>query len=382
MFTAINTPRRVLVVAPQWVGDAILSLPLLEQLANEYDQVDVLAVPAVESVYRCTAHVHRVVVAPFAHGQLQWRLRWRVARELRGQYCTAIVLPNSLKSALVPWLAGIPVRRGMIGESRFILLNQRIRPPTPAAHHNVAAQGHSARAAKTLSRAPMLDHYLALADHPIPAAAIDRRGAHRPRMAVPSSLQSATAMADGTGLPAEAVALWMQRPLLALCPGAEFGPAKQWPAEHFARVAKDWVQRGATHGVIVLGGPNDIAVGNAIATQADLGSALINLCGKTSLLQAFAWMAAARLAVSNDSGLMHAAAALNIPVVGLFGSSDPGHTPPHSPRARAVSLHLSCSPCFQRTCPLGTTACLYELMPDRVVAEINGLLADAQSVHA
>jgi heptosyltransferase-2 len=352
-----------LVIAPQWVGDAIMSLPLIAQLRREYDHVDVMAVPAVAAVYECCPQpIGRHVVA-FAHGQLQWALRRQTADGFRGYYRTAVVLPNSLKSALIPWLAGIPVRRGMLGESRYLLINDRRSVPLTAS-------------ASSRSRPSMLDQYLALADTPIAQHAIDRFGTHRPVMTIPSAPLSYHHLAGPELTLAQTL---QQHRVLAICPGAEYGPAKQWPTALFADLVNNWLNADAHHAAIIIGGPKDIALGDEITSQYH-HSRLLNLCGKTTLLEAFQWIARSQIVVSNDSGLMHAAAALGVPVVGLFGSSDPHHTPPHALAARALSLSLDCSPCFQRVCPLGTTACLKNLPVSMVENAVNELTADAQVV--
>ena len=357
--------RRTLIIASQWVGDAILSLPLLADLQRAGRTLDVLALPSVAAVYRCSPSVQTVHEVAFARGQLQWRLRRRIARDLRGQYEMAVVLPNSLKSALIPWFAGIPLRRGMIGEARYGLINDRRRQPTLPTQ----SSSHSGHA----QRATMIAHYLQLADHPRGLIEIDPLGKDRPRLALPANL--ALPVASG--------------PLLALCPGAEYGPAKQWPAEYFAQTAAHWLSRGPEHRVIVLGSPKEQALCDAIRQQtlmmmqsaatagigptasgAGDGKRISSLAGQTTLLDAFGWIAIADRVISNDSGLMHAAAALDTPVIALFGSTDPMHTPPHSDRAEILHLGLSCSPCFQRDCPLGTTACLRELMPEQVITRI------------
>ncbi len=342
--TAIK--RNALVIAPQWVGDAILSLPLIRQLANEYEAVDVIAVPAVQAVYQCCPDVRALHVEKFAHGRLQLGLRVNLARRLRGQYQTAIICPNSLKSALIPWLAAIPIRRGTTGESRYWLINDRRDP----AQHGPG------------KRPSMLQTYLGFADHPVAPTAIDGLGQHRPVLKV-----------SGTAPDTKR---------LVLCPGAEYGPAKQWPAVYFAQVAHYWLSQNPGNSVSVIGGPKDIEVGHQIEARIamdapGLARQLFNRCGKTSLREAFEEIAQAGCVVSNDSGLMHAAAALDIPVIALFGSTDPHHTPPHSAKARVLSLGLSCSPCFARKCPLGTTACLKDLNPEKVISA----LADAQAAR-
>ena len=357
--------RRTMIIAPQWVGDAILSLPLLADLKQEGRTLDVLALPSVAAVYQCSPSVQVVHEMAFARGQLQWGLRRKVARDLSGHYEMAVVLPNSMKSALIPWLAGIPVRRGMTGEARYGLINDRRKQPTPP----IQGSSHSGRAQRT----PMIAHYLQLADHPRPLTDIDPLGHDRPRLHLPASIK----------VPAS------PGPLLVLCPGAEYGPAKQWPAEYFAQTAAQWLSRSPQHHVIVLGGPKERVLCDTIheqalaimqptisarADSAGSGSAgtkrISSLAGQTTLLEAFGWIAIADRVISNDSGLMHAAAALDTPVIAIFGSTDPAHTPPHSDRAEILRLGLPCSPCFQRDCPLGTTACLRELKPEQVIARI------------
>lgn len=339
------TESRVLVIAPNWVGDAIVSLPLIQALANRYGSVDVLATPAVAAVYECTTTVSHVIVEDLRHGQLQLRARREIAATLRGRYGLAVVCPNSLKSALIPFLARIPRRRGFTGEFRYGLLNERRLPPSTSAGR----------------RPSMLHQYLALADVPPLAEHIDGLGIHQPQLHAPAQPIMDTAGA------------------LILCPGAEYGPAKQWPSLHFARVAVAWLQASPDHRVMILGGPKDFPVGQTILnsvsalmdTRETFHPRVENLCGKTTLREAFAIIAHAPQVVSNDSGLMHAAAALGVPVVALFGSTDPHHTPPHSQKAVVVSLNLDCSPCFQRVCPLGTTACLRDLPSERVIQALN-----------
>ena len=156
-------------------------------------------------------------------------------------------------------------------------------------------------------------------------------------------------------------------PVLALCPGAEYGPAKRWPEEHYARVARDRLDAGWQ--VWLLGSERDQAVTAAIAAQSP---GVVDIAGRTSLAQAVDLLSLARAVVSNDSGLMHVAAAVGVPVIALYGSSDPNYTPPLSARARILSLGLECSPCFRRECPLGHLNCLRQLPPEQVIAVLDG----------
>ena len=324
---------RTLVVAPQWIGDAVMSEPLLAALAARGEQITVAALPWVAPVYRAMPQVGSVLEWPFHHGRLDWPERRRIARGLRGQFDRAYVLPNSLKAALIPFLARIPQRHGYFGEGRFLLLNRRL--PN--------LQG----------RPPMVEFYLALSG---------ARGGPTPRLSLAGS-----ARADATQRASvREGAYWV------FAPGAEYGPAKCWPAEHYAALARALFERDGAP-VLLLGSPKEAALCEAIARAAEPACRV--LAGKTTLLEAIALIAAARGVVSNDSGLMHVAAALGVPQAAVFGSTSPLHTPPLNARAQVLwlkdELKLDCAPCFERTCRFGHTRCLTELAPQRVAAALS-----------
>ena len=326
-------PARVLIVAPAWLGDAVISQPLLTLLKrrNPAVVIDILAPAWVGPAYERMAEVSAVIASPFAHGELAWGRRRAVAAALKArQYAQCIVLPNSLKSALIPWLAGIPLRTGYLGEKRYGLVNDR-RKLDPA-------------------RFPRLvDRFAALA---VPDGEALPQALPDPSLRVDSASQ-AGALAT--------LELRPNRPVVALCPGAEYGPAKRWPVAYFAELANDMRAQG--HQVWIFGSSKDAEVGAAIV---NLAPASVNLCGRTGLADAIDLLALARLVLTNDSGLMHVAAAVGCRVIALFGSSTPAYTPPLSPRATTISLRLECSPCFARTCPLGHTNCLNQLKPQRI----------------
>ena len=333
---------RSLVIAPQWIGDAVMSQPLLARLAARGERVTVAALPWVAPVYCACAEVADVIDLPFAHGRLDWAARRRIAAGLRGKFDTAYVLPNSLKSALVPWLAGIPRRVGYAGESRFVLLNERL--PNPA------------------GRPPMVAFYSALAGgNPMP----DERPLLRFDAAVLQAATQAAGVAPG--------AYWV------FAPGAEYGPAKCWPAAHYAELARALhVQHGQP--VLLLGSAKEAPLCDQIAAAAP-GACRV-LAGKTTLIDAMALIGAARGVVSNDSGLMHVAAAFGVPQAAVFGSTSPEHTPPLNPRARVVwlkeELQLDCSPCFDRVCRFGHTRCLTGVSAERVDAALADALASSR----
>jgi heptosyltransferase II len=323
---------RILVVGPSWVGDMVMAQPLVARLqANSPGAaVDVFAPAWVLPIVRRMPGVAAAIDSPFAHGELALGRRWRTARSLRSRgYRQAVVLPNSLKSALVPWFAGIPRRTGFLGEQRRGLLND-VRSFDPAAVPR------------------LVDRFLLLGDGPIAA----------PMPHLESAAGTRAALATRLGLA-------LAQPVACLCPGAEYGPAKRWPVKHFAALARRLADRGFA--VWLLGSAKDAPVADAIREAS--GDACESLAGRTDLGEAADLLACAAVVVSNDSGLMHVAAAVGSPVVALFGSSSPDYTPPLSGVARIVRHPVPCSPCFRRECPLGHFACMEDLSVESVLAE-------------
>ena len=338
MIPVSSVAEKILVVAPSWIGDTILAQPLLVLLKrnNPAARIEVLAPEWSAPLLARMAEVDAVIINPLRHGELGLAARRALGRRLRGNaasagYQQAYVLPNSWKSALVPFFAGIPRRIGYQGEARYLLLNER---------HRLEVDRHP----------QLVQRYAALAG-PLPTTL--------PRPHLTSTPEQQRAARLALNLPADAA------PAI-FCPGAEYGPAKRWPAAHFAALA----QRIATpqDPVWLVGSASDAAVGKAIAAAAQ-GTAL-NLCGRSSLQQAIDLIASARCVISNDSGLMHVAAALDRPLVALYGSSSPAYTPPLSSMARIISRNLSCSPCFKRECPLGHFDCLNGIGPPQVATII------------
>jgi heptosyltransferase-2 len=327
---------RTLIVAPSWVGDAILAEPLVSLLRESYEEpsVDVLAPPWCAPVYRRMRGIRRIVENPIPHGRFELATRRRIAAELKREgYARAFVLPLSWKSALIPWLAGIPRRTGFRGEARYGLLNDLRRLDR-----------------KALPR--LVDRFCALAGPP---------GTNVPMPPAPVLVPD-TANRDAA---IRALRLKGEGPVAILCPGAEYGPAKRWPPTHFADLARRLLEGGLR--VWIVGSPNDkLAVDAVMAAAGESAPRIRDLAGRTDLGTAIDLLSAASVVVSNDSGLMHAAAAVGVPVVALFGSSSPVYTPPLSPQARIARIEIECSPCFKRECPLGHFRCMRELKPDLV----------------
>jgi len=304
---------RILVIAPNWIGDALMAQPLLARLKQSGATIDVIAPEWVAPVVRRMPEVEDVIPAAFRHGPLQLGERWRLGRSLKRRgYHRAFVLPNSWKSALVPFFAGIPERVGYVGELRYGLLNS-LRKST---------------------KAPMPLHYARLAGEPV---------------GVPKLQVTEQEILDARRR------FGIEGAYVVLCPGAEYGPAKRWP--YFKELAEKL--------------PAAVVLGSSSDRSAAAGMAGKNLVGETTLDEAIRLIAGAAAVVSNDSGLMHVAAALGRPQVALFGSSSPEHTPPANDRARVLWLRLECSPCFERECPLGHFRCMKEISVEQVLASLN-----------
>jgi heptosyltransferase-2 len=339
--------KKILIIAPSWVGDSVMAQPLYRRLHERHPGLS-LHVFAPQWTLPLLARMPEVAEAhlnPFGHGALDLIGRWKTARKLRMErFDQVIVLPNSLKSALVPFFAGIPLRSGFVGESRYGLLNDMRELDE--------------------NRLPMMvERFCALAE--VRGAALPRPIPH-PRLQANPASQRATL---------DCLGLAHDKPIAAFCPGAEYGPAKRWPARHFAELARRFAAAG--YAVWLFGSGKDHDIGEDIARLSD--GIAVNLCGSTGLDQAIDLIGLAEIAVCNDSGLMHVAAALDKPLVALYGSSSPDFTPPLSDKAEIITLGMDCSPCFERTCPFGHTDCLEKLEPQRAWQAAQRLVPSLQA---
>ena len=337
--------EQILVVGPSWVGDMVMSQVLYARLreTRRGAAIDVLAPAWSEPLLARMPEVRRAIPMPLGHGELELGRRWRLGRELRARaYDQAILLPNSLKSALAPWFAGIPRRTGWRGEMRYGLLNDL-------------------RLLDEQALPLMVQRFTALAQEagePLP------QRLPAPRLVV-DTVQA--------GHCRDALGLAPGRPLLALCPGAEFGGAKRWPAAHYAELARHYLQQGWQ--VALFGSANDREVTAAISAHCRDYPGCFDLAGRTRLAEAVDLLSLAAAVVTNDSGLMHIAAALGRPLLVVYGATSPAFTPPLNDNAAVLVSELDCAPCFQRECPLGHHRCMQEIPSRRVVAELDRLLA-------
>ncbi len=334
--------RPRLIVGPSWVGDMVMTQSLLIALKKNHPEspLDVLSPGWSLPIIRRMPQVRRPLKMPLGHGEFRWRQRYRLGKQLRKEhYVQAYVLPRSFKAALVPFHAKIPVRTGYLGELRFGLIND-IRKADRAVLR--------ATAERFVALAMAADCERVLQIQP-PALAIDYGNQER--------------------LIAE-LELDPYGKIVALLPGAEYGPAKCWPLDYYHWLAGELVSKDIA--VWVLGSQKDHAAGEVIAAGL---AAVRNLCGRTELEDAIDLLGLSSAAVSNDSGLMHVAAAVGIPLVAIYGSSSPAYTPPLSDKAQTIYLGLECSPCFARECPLGHLNCLNNIRPEQVLSALSTALA-------
>lgn len=335
--------EKILIIGPAWVGDMVIAQSLFKLLKQRNPEAILhVAAPAwTVAIVARMPEVTAVTALPFAHHQLNLLLRYQIARQLRqAHFTSAIVLPNSFKSALIPWLARIPKRSGWGREGRFLLLND-------------------ARKLDKKRYPLLIERFLALA---LPKGEALPSVYPYPQLTTSAAAQAAALAKLGLVQP--------RTPVLALCPGAEFGSSKRWPEEYYAELAKQKLAAGWQ--VWLLGSPKDKAVTTRIMDLTDHGC--VDLAGRTNLEDAVDLLAVATAVVSNDSGLMHVAAAVNRPLVAMYGSSSPAYTPPLTANAVIQQLSLPCQPCFKRECPLQHHRCMRDLSPAQVAKALAELV--------
>lgn len=329
---------KILVVGPSWVGDMVMAQSLFITLKQQQPDcvIDVLAPGWSRPLLERMPEVNAAIDMPLGHGEFGLGKRHQLGKKLRAKhYSQVIVLPNSWKSALVPFFTGAPKRTGYVGELRYGLLNDARKLDKSVLSMTVQRFCALAFAPDAPQPPPIPTPMLSISDAGVESA-LNKHGLDK------------------------------VQPIMALCPGAEYGPAKRWPEEYYAEVARYWLEKGGQ--VWLFGSNKDKPVTAAINTQTD--NRCVDLAGRTSLGEAIDLMSLATHVVSNDSGLMHVAASLGRSLVAIYGSSDPGFTPPLNEEAKVLRLGLDCSPCFKRECPLGHLKCLKDLLPAQVIAAL------------
>ncbi|MDI9227457.1 ADP-heptose--LPS heptosyltransferase RfaF [Serratia bockelmannii] len=346
---------KILVIGPSWVGDMMMSQSLYRTLQAEYPsaEIDVMAPAWCRPLLARMPEVNQALAMPLGHGALGLGERRRLGRALRAnRYDRAYVLPNSFKSALVPFFADIPQRTGWRGEMRYGLLND----------------------VRVLDKAAfplMVQRYVALA---YDKGRVQRADDLPQPLLWPQLRVSDEEIAETTS----AFNLTDSRPIVGFCPGAEFGPAKRWPHYHYAALAQRLIESG--YQIALFGSAKDHEAGEQIraALQEDARDFCLNLAGKTQLEQAVILIAACRAVVSNDSGLMHVAAALNKPLIALYGPSSPDFTPPLSDKARVIRLISGYHKVRKGDAEQGYHQSLIDIQPQQVLDALTPLLVASE----
>lgn len=324
---------KILIIAPAWVGDLVMSQTLFKLLRRKYPNnltIDVFASKFLHPLIARMPEVDNIIDNPFQHKEFNLLKRIKVGLSLRkNKYDEVIILPNSIKSAITPFFAGIKKRTGFIGESRYILLNNYFK-----LNKNALPL--------------MIDRFCALGNGGQKANHIEF-----PKLETDSKNQE---------ILRNKFNLNNSRTLIAFCPSAEYGPAKRWPPEHFAKLA-DLLDENK-YQIVILGSQKDSEISQQI-TQRTMHS-VIDLCGKTDLKDAIDILGLCKHTITNDSGLMHIAASVNSHVIAMYGSTSENFTPPLSTNAEIVKITLECSPCFERTCKFGHYNCLRAISPESI----------------
>ena len=335
-----SAPYKILIIGPSWIGDMVMAQSLFMAIkADKPDAIiDVLALAWTKSLLDRMPEVNQAITMPISHGVFGLKMRRQLGKNLRTtQYDQAIVLPNSWKSAFIPWFANIPLRTGWKGEARYGLLNDL-------------------RVLDKMALPLMVQRFVSLA-YPANQAHIPPSYPAPKMVAEPATFDVPT--------------LQTKQKRLILCPGAEFGPAKQWPASSYAEVAQSLLTQSWQ--VLILGSQGDAETGSAIVADIapEQQAEIHNLCGKTQLEDAIDLLATADIVISNDSGLMHIAAALQIPLIAIYGPTSPNFTPPLSDNSQIVQIEVECGPCFQRTCPEQHHKCMKEISGETVLSLVD-----------
>lgn len=344
---------KILIIGPSWVGDMVMSQSLYITLTNLHPGaiIDVMAPAWCKPILERMPEVNKAIEMPLTHGQFSFFERRKLGIALqKEQYNQAYILPNSAKSALIPFFAKIPTRTGWKGEMRYGLLND-LRPNKKSFQY-------------------MVERYVALAYPKQEMQDSSSLGGlnkiAKPALFIDKNLQQQAINKFNISL---------DSPVVGLCPGAEFGPSKRWPEQHYAKVANEMIKQGFQ--VCLFGSAKDRVVTEQIKNQVDSDQQdkVHNLAGSTNLIEAVDLLANCEIVVSNDSGLMHVAAAVGCKVVAVYGSTSPKYTPPLAGSVEIVSTDIECRPCFERECEFSHMKCLTELTPESVLLSIKKLRA-------
>jgi heptosyltransferase-2 len=343
----VNTDKvnRILIRSTNWIGDAIMTTPAVRAIRKNFShaEISILAKPWVLPVFENNPHVDQCIVYDSSakhHGILG---KLKLARDLKPyHFDVAILLQNAFEAALISFLAQIPCRIGYNTDARGILLS------------------HAVPLNKEIKNKHQTAYYLDI----LKGIGLDTDGQSLTLKVGEKYVNKADKTLDRHGVSsADSV--------VGINPGATYGPAKQWFPERFANLADHIVDAFETR-IILFGGPEDLASGMKISQM--MRHSPINLSGKTGLGEAMALIKRCKLFITNDSGLMHVAAALDVPLIAIFGSTNPATTGPWSNRSRVIKLPVECSPCLKPECPESHFQCMKQISVEMVLEVVKEIL--------
>jgi heptosyltransferase-2 len=357
-------PEKILVRSVNWLGDAVMSVPALLRLreAKPNARITLLTAEKLGGLWEGQPFLDELML--FSGGESAWRIGARLREK---KFTCAVAFPNSVRSALELWLARIPQRVGYARAWRTLLLTNPVAPRAGAVpmHKRTAAEARGLAEGGGTSQVILNEAHHTLDYLRLVAALGASPAPLAPRITIP--LDEARAAADKLGMTAAPE----NRPWFGLNPGAEYGPAKRWPAERFVEAALE-LQKQTRCRWVIFGGGGDAElaarIAEALLRAGTNPGSVLNLAGRTTLRELVAALKICRLLITNDSGPMHIAAALGTPVVALFGSTSPEMTrPPLSTSVQILrAADVGCSPCFLRECPIDFR-CMTRIAPASVV---------------
>ena len=321
--------KKLLIIPQNWLGDIVMSQTLLKRVKSENPNttIDVLVNSQFKSLVERMPETNKAIILNCAHKELGFFKRLSLAKKIKGNYDQSIVLSRSIKSALIPYLAKIPIRTGELGESRYLLINDL---------RKFNREDRRKTAFRYVSMFSNKEEALNEKYYP--------------------SLQS-----DSKNIKKlfDKYQLDLEKKIIIFAPGAAFGPSKMWPMEKFKELGE---KLNKEFFILILGSNNEKIIGDKIITNKNM----LNLCGKTSITDATDLMHVSEFCVSNDSGLMHLASATNTKSISIYGATSPQLTPPLTKNKKIHYKGLPCSPCFEKICKYGHYNCLVEIQADDV----------------
>jgi len=332
-----NNVNRILIRSSNWIGDAVMTTPAIRAIRLNFPvaEISILAKPWVAPIYENNPHIDRILICRSDGRRGGFAGIFRLGRDLRKEkFDLAFLLPNSFETAFLSFLAGIPMRAGYDTDCRKFFIT------------------HAVRLKPEYKRYHQIDYYLMI----LKQMGLRTFGTQQTLVASDAEKTAAWQRFQACGVADGSL-------LIGINPGAAFGTAKRWFPDRYAALARKLITSFDAH-IAIFGSPGEKELGEYITGK--IGQRCVNLCGKTTLREAISAISVCDLFITNDSGLMHVAAALDIPQIAVFGSTDSVTTAPSSSYSRIIQVPIECNPCLKPECPEGHHLCMENITVDMV----------------